>query len=88
MSVLLFLAFWGGLYTAGTIHQLRKVVRALDANVEYSQKTKRLLDAVINDIKNNPQETSRKLERLQEKITVFHKDFPLDDYLRQSGFDV
>lgn len=88
MSVLLFLAFWGGLYTAGQLCPVRKLCRTIAANMEYSQKTKRLIDAIINDMKKNPRETGRKLERLQETIVVFHKDFPLDDYLLQSGFEV
>ena len=68
-------------------HRLDEPLKKFDLNIKYTQEIKQLVDAVIEGIKKNPQETILKLEKLQREINISYEGVSLDNVLLDAGFE-
>ena len=86
-----FLLFVGGFlcgeYITNMFHRLDEPLKKFDLNIKYTQEIKQLVDAVIEGIKKNPQETILKLEKLQREINISYEGVSLDKVLLDAGFE-
>lgn len=85
MVLLPILAFFCALFTADEIFRT-ELTEQQPVYPNHTRSIKKLIRAVLADMKNDPRETIRKLERLQEKFTGSYEGHPLDDYLSEAGF--